>query len=289
LNYLSLKDFKNFFPKRNESAYKGMYGKVLVIGGSDEFIGAPALSALSALGALRSGVDIVAVCAPEKAGYVINSFSPDLIVKKIPGKNFSGKNLDKVFKVAKQFDSVLIGPGIGLKKETRHFVQRLVKKLMREKIPLIIDADAIKSLQKTKFNGNVLITPHKTELEIFFGKKLEKESFDLIQRIKTVQLIAKKFNCIILLKGKIDVISDGKIYALNKTGNPGMTVGGTGDILAGLCAGLNCASNNLFNSACFAAYVNGLAGDKQLKKKGKSFIASDLLEEIPKIMKKIDK
>ncbi|MBN2127772.1 MAG: NAD(P)H-hydrate dehydratase, partial [Candidatus Diapherotrites archaeon] len=197
--------------------------------------------------------------------------------------------LVKLFAVAKQFDCVLIGPGIGLEKDTMHFVQRLVKKLMRLNIPLIIDADAIKALSKTKFNNKVLLTPHKTELEIFCGKKLEEESFNLNKRIQTVNEIAKKFKCIILLKGKIDVISNGSMHALNKTGNPGMTVGGTGDVLAGLCAGLNCASKDLFNSACFAAYVNGLAGDNQLKKKGISFIASDLLEEIPKIIKKFSK
>ncbi len=283
MNFLTASDFKNFFPKRNIDSHKGMNGKVLIIGGSNDFIGAPALSALSAL---RSGVDIVTVCAPEKAGFVINSFSPDLIVKKFKGKNFSTKNLNKVFKIAKQFDSILIGPGLGVSEETQRFVKRIVKKLMIEKIPLIIDADAIKALQKTRFNGNVLLTPHKKELEIFIGKKFEKESFDLNARINLVQSTAKKLNCTILLKGKIDVISNGEKTRLNKTGNPGMSVGGTGDVLAGLCTGLNCFSNDLFKTACFSAFVNGLAGDKQFKKKGNHFIASDLLIEFPKILKK---
>ncbi|MFH1588233.1 MAG: NAD(P)H-hydrate dehydratase [Candidatus Diapherotrites archaeon] len=287
MNEISLNSFKNFIPKRSPDSFKGQNGKVLVIGGSNDFIGAPALSAMAALAALRSGVDIVTVAAPEKAGFIINSFSPDIIVKKFSGKNLSSKHLKMLFFVAKSFDAVLIGPGMGLNKDTQHLIQRIVKKLMRERIPLILDADAIKAVKGMKFNGKVLLTPHKTEFEIFSGKTLFEEKFNLNKRIQTVKELAKKHKCIILLKGKIDIISDGENISLNKTGNPGMTVGGTGDVLAGLCAGLTALSRDLFKSACAAAFINGLAGDNQLKKKGHSFIASDLLHEIPALIKKL--
>lgn len=285
---VSLNSLKGVIPERNAYSFKGQNGKVLVIGGSSDYVGAPALAAMSAMASLRAGTDIVTVCAPEKAGYVINSFSPDLIVKKFKGEYFVPKHAKEIISIAEKFDAILIGPGMGLNKETKKFAIELVKKLMQKnkKIPLILDADALKACAKMKFNGNILITPHKKELEIFSGKKMAEKGFNLNNRIKLAEFTAKKFNCIVLLKGHIDVISDRKKTMLNKTGNPAMAAGGTGDVLAGLCAGLAALNHDLFKSACAAAYINGFAGNKLMKKKA-SLTASDLIEEIPFILKKI--
>jgi ADP-dependent NAD(P)H-hydrate dehydratase / NAD(P)H-hydrate epimerase len=275
---------KKIFPKRKKVSHKGQNGRVFIIGGSCDFVGAPALSALSALSVLRSGADIVTVAAPEKPGYIINSFSPDIIVKKFKGNTFSKTHAKKILELQKNFDSVLIGPGIGTEKKTTAFIKLVVQ---QTHAPLVIDADAINALSKTVFKNPVLITPHAREFEDFCGEKIEGKN--LKEKIELVKGTAKKFNCTILLKGVVDVISDGKKVALNKTGNPAMTVGGTGDVLAGLCASFCAQGINLFNSAILGAFVNGYAGNLVFREKGYSLIASDLIEKVSLVVKKLIK
>ena len=107
--------------------------------------------------------------------------------------------------------------------------------------------------------------------------------------MKAVKEAAAKHRCVILLKGRVDIISDGKKVALNRTGNSGMTVGGTGDVLAGICAGFMGLGLSPFNAACAAAFVNGTIGDKLLRKMSYGFLASDFVKEIPVQVKRIMK
>ncbi|PIN85721.1 MAG: NAD(P)H-hydrate dehydratase [Candidatus Diapherotrites archaeon CG11_big_fil_rev_8_21_14_0_20_37_9] len=268
--------------KRSKLSHKGENGKVLIIGGSDDLVGAPALAAMSALACMRSGIDLVTVFAPEKPGFVINSFAPDLIVKKFKDQKFSNKNVLAAIELSETNDVVLIGPGLGRKKETLAFAKEFVKKCKK---PIVIDADAIKACAGMKFNGATILTPHEMEFEIFSEEKITEKN--LAEKKKIVLETAKKHNCNILLKGHIDIISNGKKIALNKTGNSGMTVGGTGDVLAGLCSAYVSLGMELFDAAKKAAFVNGKIGDELLKEKGFGFIASDFIEKIPKWTKKI--
>ncbi len=280
----NINKIKKFFKKRKSDSHKGQNGKVLVIGGSRDLIGAPALAAMSSLACLRNGVDLVTIICPEKAGLVINTYSLDLIVKKVKGNCFSKKHLKEIIALEKNNDVVLIGPGLGVEKGTIALVKEVVKKTKK---PIVIDADAIKACAKMKFNGNALLTPHEKEFEIFSGKKINE--LNISEKSKIIRETAAKHNCIILLKGKTDIISDGKKIVLNKTGNSGMTVGGTGDILAGLCAGFCAMKMSLFESAQASAFVNGKIGDSLLKEKGIGFIASDFVEKIPEWTKKLVK
>ena len=147
--------------------------------------------------------------------------------------------------------------------------------------PLVADADAIKALTGHMFSQNALITPHQKELEIFCGKKIGQK------KEKTAKDTAKKYNCTVLLKGRIDIISDGNAVFYNKTGNAGMTVGGTGDVLAGICAAFAAKGAKMIDAAASAAYINGLAGDRLKKKLGYGFIATDFLKEIPLAIKSL--
>jgi len=275
-------EIKKFFKKRKLDSHKGENGKALIIGGSEELIGAPALAGMSTMACLRSGVDLCIVAAPEKAGLLINGFAPDLIVKKLKGDFLAKKHLKQVQTLAKKVDSILIGPGIGKEKQTIAFVKDFVKK---NKKPLIIDADAIKACAGIKFKGQVMLTPHAREFEIFSGKVLFGKKMN--EKIKIVKKTAAKHNCIIILKGKNDIISDGEEVFINKTGNAGMTVAGTGDSLAGLCVGFSALGVDLLKAAKAAAFVNGKIGDKLYKKMGFAFIASDFAKEIPSCIKKI--
>ena len=266
--------------KRDPDSHKGDDGVCLVVGGCSDLVGAPALAAQAALASLRTGTDLVRVAAPEKVAWVINSFSADLITQKLRGPCLSEKHLKEVLAEANKADAVLMGPGAGLHKETVAFFRKAIPKIRK---PLILDADALKAAKGMKFSGKVLITPHAREFEVFSGKKVPKL---LSKRMQAVAAVAKKHKCVVLLKGRFDIVSDGKTTKVNNTGNPGMTVGGTGDILAGLCLGLAAKKNNLLDTACAAAYLNGKAGDILHAVKGYTFIASDFLLVIPKLLKK---
>jgi hydroxyethylthiazole kinase-like uncharacterized protein yjeF len=258
------------FP-RNKASHKGDNGKVLVVGGSEEFVGAPALAAGAAEAVLRSGADLVTVAAPNKVAWVINTLLPDIITAKLPGTYFTSKNTRTVQKLAASRDVMLIGPGIGLCSNA------FIKAITKLSLPKVIDADTLKAVNLRSLENSIL-TPHAKEFEILLkNSKLTEDNF-------------KKHlgNNVILLKGRVDhIISKNKI-AKNKTGNAVMTKGGTGDVLAGLAAGFVAQQKDkpqpdIFKAACMAAYVNGKTGDYLLKKQGRTFIASDILKNIHKV------
>jgi NAD(P)H-hydrate epimerase len=238
----------------------------LIIGGSRDYVGAVALAGLAAL---RSGVDWVTIAAPEKVGYAINALSADLVVKKYKGDDFSISRVKDILKLEKNFDAVLIGNGIGM--HCKAFVNKYVKKTKK---PLIIDADALKHI-KLQDVKNAILTPHKKEFDILLKNS----------KLTTNNYRKQLKNNIILLKGKIDeIITSSKTY-YNKTGNAGMTKAGTGDVLAGLCVSFLAQGLSLKQSAINSSFYNGLVGDILLKKKkGFTYLASDLVEEIKKIV-----
>ena len=275
-------------PKRKTGSHKGNNGLVLAVGGSEDYTGAIALAGLAAL---RNGCDLVKIIAPERVAWAINSYSPDLITKKIKGQNFKVSDFKILQKEMQKYDVLLIGNGLGLKNETKKFCKKTIKSLKKFKV---IDADAIKSISMDDCENSIL-TPHSKELEYFLvNSKIGKKIIEGINNEKNVEIkskkikaVAKKFlekNNVILLKGKIDcIISKNKIYYV-KGGNAGMTKGGTGDVLAGLCAGFLAQSEDLEQSALNASYFNKLIGDILLKKKkGFTYLASDMVEEIRRI------
>ena len=208
---------------------------------------------------------------------------PFLIVKKVKGNFFAPAHAKKIIEESRSVDAVLIGNGIGLNPKTIKLARSVIGKI---KVPLVIDADAIKACKGMKFNWNVIITPHKKEFEIFSGRKISAvKSVEGIGKI--VKETAAKHKCVVLLKGRIDVISDGKQILLNRTGHEAMTAAGTGDVLAGITAALVAKKNPLLNAAAAAAYINGKTGEKVAKKKGYSLVASDLIEELPGTIKKM--
>ncbi len=276
MKYLLKKDIR--FKKRGKNSHKGDNGKILVVGGSLEYVGAVLLAGISAF---RVGADLVVVAAPEKAALAINSFSPDMITKKFPGDYFTEKDADAIIKLSESFDAVLIGNGIGLSDTTKKFAQKICENIKALKV---IDADAVKviSLKKTR---NAILTPHQKELEILLeNNKMGGILKNSKTRIKKLQEIAN--SNVFLIKGKEDIIISKNNAILNRTGNEGMTKGGTGDVLAGITAGILAVEKDLFKAACYAAYINGEIGDMLKKEKGYGFIASDMINKIPEVMKR---
>lgn len=267
MKYIKKQELK--IPKRRSHSKKGDNGRVLIVGGSKDFVGALALAGLAAL---RSGADWVTIAAPEKSSYAINALSPDLVTKKIKGDYFAAKHVSEILKLEKRFDVVLIGNGIT--KKSSGFVKQYVKKTKK---PLVIDADAIKVLSIKDVRDGIF-TPHRGEFEEFLKNS----------KIKTKSALRKKLGeNIIVLKGAVDeIITKSKSY-YNKTGNAGLTKAGTGDVLAGLMAGFYAQNNNKLEAAKLAVYFNGLIGDILLKKKkGFTYLASDMITEIRKVIRK---
>jgi len=286
MNYITKKDIA--LPKRRSNSRKGENGEVLVVGGSSDYVGCLVLAGLAAL---RSGVDWVTIAAPEKVGWAVSSLSADLVVKKFKGKMFAKEHAKKVIGLSKIFDCVLIGNGIGVADSTKQFVKKVVEINGLK----VIDADGVKAVGIDDFD-NAIITPHRKEMELFlknsgFGKKtvdsVVKENDVKKKALLIKKLLGKRIkNNIIVVTGPVDIIISKHRLLFNKTGNAGMTRGGTGDVLAGLAAGFLAQSRDLLQSAVNAVYLNGVIGDILLKKKkGFFYIASDMVEEIERVLK----
>jgi NAD(P)H-hydrate epimerase len=265
---------------RPASAHKGDFGRLLVIGGSEVFSGAPALVSLAAL---RTGVDIAYLAAPAKTAYAVSSMSPNLITLKLKGDYLSAGNMAALTPYLEMVDAVTMGPGLGLHAETREFVKACVTAVESAGKPLLLDADGLKAFAEFKrpLKVPLVLTPHAGEYAILTGRKL---SDGLEERVSEVQKTAAELNAVILLKGPVDVICDRKRVKLNFAHNPGMTVGGTGDVLSGVVGAFLAQKVEPFEAAVAGAFVNGAAGDFVANDIGYHMVATDLLKWIPRVL-----
>ena len=143
-----------------------------------------------------------------------------------------------------------------------------------------------------KNRDDIILTPHIFEFKSFFkvdgDLKLDIDSYDFAkvdENITEFQKITRQIRGSVIVKGKYDLILSGTKFRINKSGNAGMTVGGTGDALAGISAGLLSQGLNAFDSSCLAAFINGLAGDEAYDEKGNGFSATDLVSYIGSVIK----
>ncbi len=250
---------KLYQPSKN--SHKGQNGKLLVIGGSELFHAA----SMWALEVASRIVDMVFYASTPVNEAIVKQqkerFGDGIVVPK--------GELDEYLKEA---DCVLIGPGMVRGEETKAKVDSLLKKYPDKR--WVIDGGALQMMDKELLTKTMIVTPHIKEFKRLFG---------VDQNGEEVQKMAKKYGCTIVLKGLEDVVCDGSRCVVNKTGNEGMTKGGTGDVLAGLIAGLYC-KNEAFLAASCGVYLNGLTGDRLYSMVGTNFNASDLVKELPKVM-----
>ncbi|ABO08939.1 bifunctional ADP-dependent NAD(P)H-hydrate dehydratase/NAD(P)H-hydrate epimerase [Pyrobaculum calidifontis] len=273
-------DFAYLNFSRRADSKKGDHGRVLVVGGSLEYSGAPVYVAKAAL---RGGVDLAVVAAPEPAAYAAKAQGPEVIAIPLEGARLSLKHVDKLASLAERFDVVAMGPGLGTEGETPDAVRELFNKLAGRK-PLVVDADAIKALRGVEARGVVVFTPHAGEFKALTGVE---PPADLRARAEVVKEWAARLGgAVILLKGRFDVASDGQRVKINATGTPAMTVGGTGDVLTGLVAAFLTKSKDPLEAAAVAAFVNGLAGEEAAAQLGFHITATDLLDRIPGVVKR---
>ena len=266
-------------PRAAES-HKGDFGRLLIVGGSETYSGAPTLAALAAL---RTGVDLAVVAAPRETAYAISSMSPNLITLKLEGEQLSKRSLSVIRPHLEKATALVMGPGLGLHRETQETVNEIINIVQTKKIPTLLDADGLKAFAepKRRIEAPAVLTPHVGEYEMLTGNRL---STDLDKRAGSVRRTAQDLDAVILLKSHIDVISDGYRVKLNFTGNPGMTVGGTGDVLSGIVGAFLAQGVDPFEAAVAGAFVNGAAGDFVRAEKGYHMVSTDLLDWIPKVM-----
>jgi NAD(P)H-hydrate epimerase len=267
---------------RLKSSRKGDNGKVLVVGGSWAFHGAPFLASMSAL---RSGVDLVYVAAPKPIAFTIRALSPDLIVLPLPDLKFTKGCAHKLIKWLPNVNCVIVGPGLG--KGCERGLGILIRELKLKSVSMVLDADALHyDIVRSLNDKRHVITPHVGEFSRIFDV-IVPDSIE--ERCSMVLSKAKEVNVTILLKGQIDIISDGETILLNRTGTPAMTVGGTGDVLSGIVGAFIAKGVQSFEAAASGAYLNGRVGEAVYEKKGFHMIASDLIEMLPFILKQYDK
>ncbi|UCC20274.1 MAG: NAD(P)H-hydrate dehydratase [Promethearchaeota archaeon] len=272
--------------KRKKDAHKGEFGKILIIGGSKNYSGAPAYASLAGI---NFGIDLVITYVPEVIADALRSYSPNMIIRAQTGDYLNMKALEELTELIKWSDSVLIGPGLGKQGETEVLFVELLKRLKEYKKPFVLDADALKLVKNhlEMIKGlPALLTPHEGELKIMSNLNLPPYD-NLIERSNTINELAKKLNLTLLVKGPYDYISDGKQLKINKTGCPEMSIGGTGDVLAGLCSSFISIKNKPFDSACSAAFLNGIIGEFCKKNLGNYFTALDMVKNIGKTIRDV--
>lgn len=279
---------KEVYKPRPCDVRKYDYGLLVVIGGSDFYSGSPALSAMAAF---KAGVDMVRIIAPKRAADIIASFSPNMAAYPLEGKTLEKKHLSILVgmveagkAVSRGNIAVVIGGGTGRSKETQ---EAIVEFLEQTSVPTVVDNDAIHAISKTPriiMDKGFLITPHAYEFYILTGRDIQKLSQD--DQMEVVREEAARLHTTILLKGNIDIISDGEDIALSRAGTPWMTKGGCGDTLAGICGALMARGAKPFLAAQAGAFLNGRAGEIVTEREKEGLLATELIEEIPQVIKK---
>ena len=267
-------------PDRKKDAHKGDFGKLLLLCGSRGYTGA---AALAAMGALRSGAGLVYLGVPESI-YAIEAVKlTEPVVFPLPDKGgkLSADSLDEILKLIPKMDAVLIGPGLGQSDGTLVVLQAVLESAT---CPVVIDADGINLLagHKDILRGRKapsILTPHMGEFARL-GGSINKG------RKEAAAEMAQDLGAIVVLKGSGTVITDGVSCCVNPTGNPGMAVGGSGDVLAGVITSLLGQGLTPFDAAACGAWLHGAAGDACAAELGQyGLLPSDMLKELPRLMK----
>ena len=273
-HYLQLKDI--ILQKRLKFSHKGTYGHAIIFAGSYGMAGA---SILSVRAAHRTGTGLVTAVVPKCNREIIQVSSPETILKIDNSKKYISE-----FPTLEKYNSLAIGPGIGLKKKTVKLLKNIIKNYDK---PIVFDADAITLLSENKYlfkdiPENSIFTTHQKEFERLVGK-----SSNDFERLQMQISFAKKHKVIVLLKGASTSIAlpSGDVF-FNSTGNPGMATGGSGDVLTGIIVSLLAQNYTPKDAAIFAVFMHGLSGDIAEAKKGQNaLIASDIINYLPEAIK----
>lgn len=277
--YFTMEDIYKI-PNREMRSNKGTYGRGLVIAGSEDMSGAAYLSGAAAY---RSGVGVVEILTHELNSEIIKKLLVEAIVTGYNAKNI----LEKIEKSMSKADYIILGPGLS----TNGLAQEIVKYVMTNgNVPVIIDADALNILSYNKellshYANTVIVTPHIGEMSVLVSQ----EKRDIIKNpIECAKKFAQEYQVICVLKDATTVVvePEGRIY-INTSGTPALAKGGSGDVLTGIICGMLALKIQPFSAAAMGTYIHGIAGEMATRDKSEhSLLATDIIEEIPKVLNK---
>ena len=270
----------SMLPDRDVKAHKGRFGRILLLCGSMGYTGA---AALAAMGALRSGAGLVYLGVPACI-YAIEAVKlTEPVVFPLPDRDgtLSPDSIPQIREMLSRMDAVLVGPGLGQSEGTLEVLRTV---LLGYPGPVVVDADGINLLAKHKDmvrgrDGVTILTPHDGEF-LRLGGSLQEDALDAVSRL------AVDLGCIVVRKGHRTLVCDGRICYENPTGNPGMAVGGSGDVLAGMIVGLLGQGISPFEATARAVWLHGAAGDRCAQEMGQyGMLPTDMLDKLPRLMK----
>lgn len=279
---MNLRQLRRLLPRRQQTAHKGMFGRVLVIGGCVGYTGAPRLSANAAL---RTGSGLIYVGVPDVVYPIVASGLTEPMPFPLPsdGGMLAQKAADALLARMERCDACLLGVGMGQSEQVRALVLRLLR---QAKIPMVLDADGINVLAGhidilRETACPVILTPHDGEFACMGGDLLHTD------RAAAAAAMAQRTGAVVLLKGHRTVVSDGARLYVNHTGNAGMATGGSGDVLSGIILSLLGQGLDPFSAAAAGAWLHGKAGDLCARRLGENGMTpSDLVQAVPQILKR---
>ncbi|MGI0100493.1 MAG: NAD(P)H-hydrate dehydratase [Candidatus Micrarchaeaceae archaeon] len=274
--------------KRNLYSSKRDNGNVVVIGGSKIYHGAPALAsnaAYSVLAALRTGAGYARAFVPKDVAAAVRCVSPDVIVEPLKGSRLSSSDSARLSMAIDHADSLIIGNGLGRNAQSLKASCKLIGHAIRMSKGVVVDADAIYAAMKCSkgLSGDLVMTPNDREFSLFSKKELDPK--DVESRASAAMRLSARLNCIILLKGHLTIITNGKKCKVVSPKSSALAVMGTGDVLAGIIGGLLAINHDAFASAVAGACIHAAAGDYLYKRMGNHILASDVVGCIPNILK----
>lgn len=278
---------KSVIPSKAPDSHKGNYGKILIICGCEKMPGACVMASEAAA---RTGVGIVQTASVERVVNVINQRLPEAMTEILKSDSEGYISVDeheKIIKLSKRADAVLIGCGIGNTKNTAKLVKTLLKEI---NCPIILDADGINCIADSidiikEVGEKLILTPHPAEMGRLCGKTAAEIQSD---RLGTVLDFVNNFKCVLVLKGAGTIIAQKSKIAVNPNGNPGMAKGGSGDVLAGIISSLAAQKIPLFEAATAGTFLHGMSGDISAKNKSmQCMLAEDIIENLSGAFKNI--
>ena len=279
MQYMNQSIIRTLLPTRSRDTHKGDCGKLLLLCGSRGFTGA---AALAAMGALRTGAGLVYLAVPESI-YAIEAVKlTEPVVLPLPDADgmLCAAAIEKIAALLPKMDAVLFGPGSGIGRGTEEVLLFLLEHC---ECPLILDADGITLAAKHKdiLRGRqmpTILTPHDGE----FARLAPPE----LPRVEQTMALSRELGCILLRKGYRTLITDGKSCFENQTGNPGMAIGGSGDVLSGIILSLLGQGVPPLQAAAAGAWLHGAAGDRAAERLGEyGMLPSDMVDELPRLLK----
>ncbi len=291
LSTATAKDVSKATRPRSRFSSKSDNGRIAIIGGSDGYHGAPVLAygaVCNTLAALRVGIGYAYLYVPGSIIHAARALSPNTIIRKLGDKNIGSSSKKDAERCLKNVDAVVIGSGIGRSSNAIKRAAQTIDCAVSSGIKIVVDADAIYALEHTvQLNKNVLITPQDREFASLFGSVPDRRS--LKERAHSASTLSKRLGCCVLLKGHNTVVADGSRIKVIKSRSSALATMGTGDVLSGIVGGYMAAGSDAFDAAVAGSYVHSRIGDILHDKIGNHILSSDVVDCIPRVLKRFDK